>query len=172
MTRSIQPAHVWSIFCLGFNWLFKNVALWIKNSSVFLSVESSVRTVYAKKVNCILWIIPVIKHHKLIVNYSIMIKVPQSTVSFWQFSQQLLYFSFIIVIGWLNKQLNEKQLSRKPQSPESLQNPSVLSTTTGLRVGEISHTNLDLVISSLLTLSFPLRHYYKHHQHYYTLDQI
>ncbi|XP_044054968.1 spindle assembly abnormal protein 6 homolog isoform X2 [Siniperca chuatsi] len=37
------------------------------------------------------------------------------------------------VISWLNKQLNEKQLSRKPQSPESLENPSVLSTTTGLR---------------------------------------
>ncbi|XP_074493028.1 spindle assembly abnormal protein 6 homolog [Sebastes fasciatus] len=36
------------------------------------------------------------------------------------------------VINWLNKQLNEKQLSRKPQS-ESLDNPSLLSTTTGLR---------------------------------------
>nr|XP_046246760.1 spindle assembly abnormal protein 6 homolog [Scatophagus argus] len=35
------------------------------------------------------------------------------------------------VISWLNKQLNEKQLSRK--SPESLENPSVSSTTTGLR---------------------------------------
>ncbi|XP_076578752.1 spindle assembly abnormal protein 6 homolog [Chaetodon auriga] len=34
------------------------------------------------------------------------------------------------VISWLNKQLNEKQLSRKP--PESLENPLVLSTT-GLR---------------------------------------
>ncbi|XP_044218001.1 spindle assembly abnormal protein 6 homolog isoform X2 [Thunnus albacares] len=37
------------------------------------------------------------------------------------------------VISWLNKQLNEKQLSRKPQSPECLENPSVLSATTGLR---------------------------------------
>ncbi|KAM7410664.1 hypothetical protein PAMA_001887 [Pampus argenteus] len=37
------------------------------------------------------------------------------------------------VINWLNKQLNEKQLSRKPQSPECSENPSVLSTTTGLR---------------------------------------
>ncbi|XP_070688706.1 spindle assembly abnormal protein 6 homolog [Pempheris klunzingeri] len=37
------------------------------------------------------------------------------------------------VISWLNKQLNEKQLSRKPQFPESLENPSVSSTTTGLR---------------------------------------
>ncbi|XP_041791095.1 spindle assembly abnormal protein 6 homolog [Chelmon rostratus] len=34
------------------------------------------------------------------------------------------------VISWLNKQLNEKQLSRKP--PESLENPLVLSTTTGV----------------------------------------
>ncbi|KAG8003223.1 Spindle assembly abnormal protein 6-like protein [Nibea albiflora] len=34
------------------------------------------------------------------------------------------------VISWLNKQLNEKQMSRKP--PESLENPSVLSST-GLR---------------------------------------
>uniref|UniRef100_UPI0037E97D5F spindle assembly abnormal protein 6 homolog n=1 Tax=Semicossyphus pulcher TaxID=241346 RepID=UPI0037E97D5F len=33
------------------------------------------------------------------------------------------------VISWLNRQLNEKQLSRNPQSPESLENPSVLSTT-------------------------------------------
>ncbi|KAM3876236.1 spindle assembly abnormal protein 6 homolog [Diretmus argenteus] len=40
------------------------------------------------------------------------------------------------VISWLNKQLNEKQLSRKPQSPESFEAPSVLpttTTTTGLR---------------------------------------
>uniref|UniRef100_A0A3B4Z1K0 Spindle assembly abnormal protein 6 homolog n=1 Tax=Stegastes partitus TaxID=144197 RepID=A0A3B4Z1K0_9TELE len=37
------------------------------------------------------------------------------------------------VISWLNKQLNEKQLSRRSRSPESLVNPSVLSTTTGLR---------------------------------------
>ncbi|KAM7388806.1 hypothetical protein PAMP_024953 [Pampus punctatissimus] len=36
------------------------------------------------------------------------------------------------VINWLNKQLNEKQLSRKPQSPECSENPSVLSAT-GLR---------------------------------------
>ncbi|XP_026179540.1 spindle assembly abnormal protein 6 homolog isoform X2 [Mastacembelus armatus] len=36
------------------------------------------------------------------------------------------------VISWLNKQLNEKQLSRNPQSPDSLENPSV-STKTGLR---------------------------------------
>uniref|UniRef100_A0A671X9T8 Spindle assembly abnormal protein 6 homolog n=1 Tax=Sparus aurata TaxID=8175 RepID=A0A671X9T8_SPAAU len=35
------------------------------------------------------------------------------------------------VISWLNKQLNERQLSREP--PESLESPSVLSTTTGLR---------------------------------------
>ncbi|XP_029356524.1 spindle assembly abnormal protein 6 homolog [Echeneis naucrates] len=37
------------------------------------------------------------------------------------------------VINWLNKQLNEKQLSRNPQSTESLEIPSVLSTATGLR---------------------------------------
>ncbi|XP_023123283.1 spindle assembly abnormal protein 6 homolog [Amphiprion ocellaris] len=37
------------------------------------------------------------------------------------------------VISWLNKQLNEKQLSRRAQSPESLKSPSVLSTTPGLR---------------------------------------
>ncbi|XP_022625463.1 spindle assembly abnormal protein 6 homolog [Seriola dumerili] len=37
------------------------------------------------------------------------------------------------VINWLNKQLNEKQLSRNPQSTESLEIPSVLSTTAGLR---------------------------------------
>ncbi|XP_034530782.1 spindle assembly abnormal protein 6 homolog [Notolabrus celidotus] len=37
------------------------------------------------------------------------------------------------VISWLNKQLNEKQLTRKPQSTDSLENPSVLSTTTGLK---------------------------------------
>ncbi|XP_039984570.1 spindle assembly abnormal protein 6 homolog [Xiphias gladius] len=37
------------------------------------------------------------------------------------------------VINWLNKQLNEKQLSRNPPSTECLENPSVLSTTTGLR---------------------------------------
>lgn len=37
------------------------------------------------------------------------------------------------VISWLNKQLNEKQLSRKPQSAEPSDHPSVLSTTTGLR---------------------------------------
>ncbi|XP_035508684.1 spindle assembly abnormal protein 6 homolog [Morone saxatilis] len=42
------------------------------------------------------------------------------------------------VIRWLNKQLNDKHLSRKPQSPESLENPSVLSTSTGLRVGDTS----------------------------------
>ncbi|XP_047442269.1 spindle assembly abnormal protein 6 homolog [Mugil cephalus] len=37
------------------------------------------------------------------------------------------------VIGWLNKQLNERQLSTKAQPPEALENPSVLSTTAGLR---------------------------------------
>ncbi|XP_037530665.1 spindle assembly abnormal protein 6 homolog [Nematolebias whitei] len=37
------------------------------------------------------------------------------------------------VINWLNKQLNENQLSRKPQSPECLENPSVLSAATGLK---------------------------------------
>ncbi|KAM4629096.1 spindle assembly abnormal protein 6 homolog [Polymixia lowei] len=37
------------------------------------------------------------------------------------------------VINWLNKQLNEKQLSRKPQSPEQFETPSVLSTTAGMR---------------------------------------
>ncbi|XP_040895983.1 spindle assembly abnormal protein 6 homolog [Toxotes jaculatrix] len=37
------------------------------------------------------------------------------------------------VISWLNKQLNEKQLSRNPQSSEPLENPSVLSTTPGLK---------------------------------------
>uniref|UniRef100_UPI003AAA84E0 spindle assembly abnormal protein 6 homolog n=1 Tax=Centroberyx gerrardi TaxID=166262 RepID=UPI003AAA84E0 len=36
------------------------------------------------------------------------------------------------VISWLNKQLNEKQLSRKPQSAESFETP-VLPTTAGLR---------------------------------------
>ncbi|XP_036971385.1 spindle assembly abnormal protein 6 homolog isoform X2 [Acanthopagrus latus] len=35
------------------------------------------------------------------------------------------------VISWLNKQLNERQLSREP--PESLGSPSVLSTTAGQR---------------------------------------
>ncbi|XP_026200923.1 spindle assembly abnormal protein 6 homolog isoform X2 [Anabas testudineus] len=40
------------------------------------------------------------------------------------------------VISWLNKQLNEKQLSRKQQTPEALENPSVLSTTMGLRTGK------------------------------------
>ncbi|XP_035504148.1 spindle assembly abnormal protein 6 homolog isoform X2 [Scophthalmus maximus] len=37
------------------------------------------------------------------------------------------------VINWLNKQLNEKQLSRKPPSLDPVVNPSVLSTTAGLR---------------------------------------
>ncbi|KAG7280746.1 hypothetical protein CRUP_037676 [Coryphaenoides rupestris] len=37
------------------------------------------------------------------------------------------------VIGWLNKQLNDKQLLRKPPSPETLQTPSTLHTTAGLR---------------------------------------
>ncbi|XP_029004152.1 spindle assembly abnormal protein 6 homolog isoform X2 [Betta splendens] len=37
------------------------------------------------------------------------------------------------VISWLNKQLNEKQLSRKPESPEALENPSVIPAATGLR---------------------------------------
>ncbi|XP_069574566.1 spindle assembly abnormal protein 6 homolog [Brachyistius frenatus] len=37
------------------------------------------------------------------------------------------------VINWLNKQLNEKQLNRKVQTPESAENPSVLPSTTGLR---------------------------------------
>ncbi|XP_074524455.1 spindle assembly abnormal protein 6 homolog [Halichoeres trimaculatus] len=37
------------------------------------------------------------------------------------------------VISWLNKQLNEKQLIRKPQTAEYPENPSVLSTTTGLK---------------------------------------
>ncbi|XP_029285406.1 spindle assembly abnormal protein 6 homolog [Cottoperca gobio] len=37
------------------------------------------------------------------------------------------------VINWLNKQLNEKQLSTKPQSPDSVDNPSLLSTAPALR---------------------------------------
>nr|XP_020476501.1 spindle assembly abnormal protein 6 homolog [Monopterus albus] len=37
------------------------------------------------------------------------------------------------VINWLNKQLNEKQLSRKPQPLEPLDNPSAVCTTSGLR---------------------------------------
>ncbi|XP_071342845.1 spindle assembly abnormal protein 6 homolog isoform X2 [Trachinotus anak] len=37
------------------------------------------------------------------------------------------------VISWLNKQLNEKQLSRNPQSTDAVENPSLVSTTTGLR---------------------------------------
>ncbi|XP_041861893.1 spindle assembly abnormal protein 6 homolog isoform X2 [Melanotaenia boesemani] len=37
------------------------------------------------------------------------------------------------VISWLNKQLNENQLSTKTQFPEPLENPSVLSTAPGLR---------------------------------------
>ncbi|XP_049911481.1 spindle assembly abnormal protein 6 homolog [Epinephelus moara] len=37
------------------------------------------------------------------------------------------------VISWLNKQLNEKQLSKKPLSPECVDTPSLISTTTGLR---------------------------------------
>ncbi|XP_013129016.1 spindle assembly abnormal protein 6 homolog isoform X3 [Oreochromis niloticus] len=36
------------------------------------------------------------------------------------------------VINWLNKQLNEKQLSRKAQGLESLENPAVSTTTAGL----------------------------------------
>ncbi|KAK1896471.1 Spindle assembly abnormal protein 6 like [Dissostichus eleginoides] len=39
------------------------------------------------------------------------------------------------VINWLNKQLNEKQLSRKPQSPECMDTPSLLSTAPALRTG-------------------------------------
>ncbi|KAK0135325.1 Spindle assembly abnormal protein 6 [Merluccius polli] len=37
------------------------------------------------------------------------------------------------VIGWLNKQLNEKQLLKKPPPPESFQTPAALPTTAGLR---------------------------------------
>ncbi|XP_030228932.1 spindle assembly abnormal protein 6 homolog isoform X1 [Gadus morhua] len=37
------------------------------------------------------------------------------------------------VIGWLNKQLNEKQLLRKPPAPESFQTPAAQSTTAGPR---------------------------------------
>ncbi|XP_031734548.1 spindle assembly abnormal protein 6 homolog isoform X4 [Anarrhichthys ocellatus] len=37
------------------------------------------------------------------------------------------------VINWLNKQLNEKQLSRKSQSAEPLDRLSLLSTATGLK---------------------------------------
>ncbi|XP_071059049.1 spindle assembly abnormal protein 6 homolog [Pseudochaenichthys georgianus] len=37
------------------------------------------------------------------------------------------------VINWLNKQLNEKQLSRKPQSPECMDTPSLLSTAPAPR---------------------------------------
>ncbi|XP_010770247.1 spindle assembly abnormal protein 6 homolog [Notothenia coriiceps] len=40
------------------------------------------------------------------------------------------------VINWLNKQLNEKQLSRKPQSPECMNTPSLLSTAPAQRVGD------------------------------------
>ncbi|XP_071342846.1 spindle assembly abnormal protein 6 homolog isoform X3 [Trachinotus anak] len=40
------------------------------------------------------------------------------------------------VISWLNKQLNEKQLSRNPQSTDAVENPSLVSTTTGLRTGK------------------------------------
>ncbi|XP_030290017.1 spindle assembly abnormal protein 6 homolog [Sparus aurata] len=43
------------------------------------------------------------------------------------------------VISWLNKQLNERQLSREP--PESLESPSVLSTTTGLRANFYPQTS-------------------------------
>lgn len=37
------------------------------------------------------------------------------------------------VISWLNKQLNDKQLLRKPLSPETLHTPAALPTTAGLR---------------------------------------
>ncbi|XP_038572833.1 spindle assembly abnormal protein 6 homolog isoform X1 [Micropterus salmoides] len=37
------------------------------------------------------------------------------------------------VISWLNKQLNEKQMSRDPLSPKPFENPSVSSTTTGMK---------------------------------------
>ncbi|TNN61747.1 Spindle assembly abnormal protein 6 [Liparis tanakae] len=47
------------------------------------------------------------------------------------------------VINWLNKQLNEKQLSRKSQSPEPLEKPSIISTTTGLKAGKSSASPTD-----------------------------
>ncbi|KAM4547631.1 spindle assembly abnormal protein 6 homolog isoform 2-T2 [Odontesthes bonariensis] len=37
------------------------------------------------------------------------------------------------VINWLNKQLNENQLSRKTRSPESLDDPPVSTTAAGMR---------------------------------------
>ncbi|KAM9364245.1 spindle assembly abnormal protein 6 homolog [Pholidichthys leucotaenia] len=43
------------------------------------------------------------------------------------------------VINWLNKQLNEKQLSRKPVCPEPPENPSALTTITGLRAQFYPH---------------------------------
>ncbi|XP_045906043.1 spindle assembly abnormal protein 6 homolog [Micropterus dolomieu] len=40
---------------------------------------------------------------------------------------------WLVFISWLNKQLNEKQMPRDPLSPKPFENPSVLSTTTGMK---------------------------------------
>ncbi|XP_072246327.1 spindle assembly abnormal protein 6 homolog isoform X3 [Leuresthes tenuis] len=55
------------------------------------------------------------------------------------------------VINWLNKQLNENQLSRKTHSPESLDNPSVSSTAAGLRAQFYPWTSKPAVSSVMAT---------------------
>nr|XP_046158341.1 spindle assembly abnormal protein 6 homolog [Oncorhynchus gorbuscha] len=47
------------------------------------------------------------------------------------------------VIMWLNKQLNENQLSRKPEILGTFETPSTLSASTGQRMGGASHNMLD-----------------------------
>ncbi|XP_060884384.1 spindle assembly abnormal protein 6 homolog isoform X1 [Labrus mixtus] len=51
------------------------------------------------------------------------------------------------VINWLNKQLNEKQLTRKLMTPESSENPSVLSSTKGLKAQFYPHSGKPAVFS-------------------------
>lgn len=43
------------------------------------------------------------------------------------------------VIMWLNKQLNENQLSRKPETLGKFETPSALSASAGQRMGSASH---------------------------------
>ncbi|XP_038856433.1 spindle assembly abnormal protein 6 homolog [Salvelinus namaycush] len=47
------------------------------------------------------------------------------------------------VIMWLNKQLNENQLSRKPETLGTFETPSALSASAGERMGSASHNMLD-----------------------------
>ncbi|KAF1386058.1 hypothetical protein PFLUV_G00114220 [Perca fluviatilis] len=61
------------------------------------------------------------------------------------------------VINWLNKQLNEKQLSRKSQ--ESVDSPSLLPTTTGLRAQFYPQTGrLDGTPAEQRSAQLPARH--------------